>query len=352
MRAVTRFESNLLRILWFFLRRVPSEQAVPLLLMRQPRPPCLSRDAVELAQDALAKGCVILLAREGAWRRGRFLRQDQVVEGRLWERTPPQQMGLVFSRQTLLFLMWATAAKPGEEKEPSWSPQNSELTPADHLLLFLAYDALRGTELAPAFRALPAFAAHPLCQLAFPEDYAGGQEVPVPDFVPWTAGLGSCILEAVQPHLARRWLQVERGKAQVADWQQMQVLGQNQERVLEALFLAVENAGRRDLVRFLLAVAEGLLPAHARPEMWTGGLSSAGPRMADRGETHRAALAFLRQLERLRSWERQARTVGYFDEGYASSQLWKDDWDRCQGETLHARAQAIIQKLDPLRTQT
>jgi hypothetical protein len=41
--------------------------------------------------------------------------------------------------------------------------------------------------------------------------------------------------------------------------------------------------------------------------------------------------------------------VGYFDEGYAASQLWKSDWDHYQGDALVGRAQAIIRTLDPMQ---
>src|SRR5262245_54049329 len=88
MKAVSRFEANLLRILHGVLGRAPAEQVVPLVQKRLPRPKCLRREAVELVQDALGKGTVWILAREG-WRRERFLRGGTVRDGRLWQRTPP-----------------------------------------------------------------------------------------------------------------------------------------------------------------------------------------------------------------------------------------------------------------------
>ena len=61
------------------------------------------------------------------------------------------------------------------------------------------------------------------------------------------------------------------------------------------------------------------------------------------------ATVFLRQLERLRGWARRARGTGYFDEGYAAAQLWLADWEAHGGDDLCARAQGILQALDPLR---
>src|SRR5262245_3192460 len=130
MRVVSRFESNLLRLLHFFLQRLPREQAGKLLAEARSAPPCLSRPAVELVQDALSKGCVELLVRSGAWRRERFLRGDRVAEGRLWVRTPPQVLGLSFSRHSLEFLVWVTSTRPGEWKS-GWKPPEKRLTVGD-----------------------------------------------------------------------------------------------------------------------------------------------------------------------------------------------------------------------------
>jgi hypothetical protein len=129
----------------------------------------------------------------------------------------------------------------------------------------------------------------------------------------------------------------------------MRDLGAAQERVLNAFLDAVEKAGRLDLARFLLRAAARLLGPYANTGMWVGGLPSAGPRLADRAATYQAALAFVRRLDRLQSWERRARTVGYFDEGYAAAQLWKADWERHDGDALCERARGLVRQLDPLR---
>jgi hypothetical protein len=61
------------------------------------------------------------------------------------------------------------------------------------------------------------------------------------------------------------------------------------------------------------------------------------------------ALTLLRHLERLQRWERAARGVGYFDEGYHAAQLWKADWEQYQGDVVCERAQNIIRRLDPMQ---
>jgi hypothetical protein len=351
MQSVSRFEANLLRLLWFFLHREPPERALPLLEQRCAVPTCLHRNAIRLIEDALAKGCIWLLARRGGWRRERFLRSDRVIEGRLWQRTPPAELGLRFSAHTLRFLIWITAHRPSD-KGSAWRVAEDQLTLGDRLLLYFAHEGLRNlTEGlgAPALRTEEPFVRHALCWLAFPEDFTAAPTGTRPNFAPWTDGVGACILEALQPELVRRWIEVESSKDRIAGPQAMRVLGLAQERVLTAFLDAVEQAGRMDLARFLLQAAAALLGPHAHAGMWTAKLNFTGLRVADRAATYQASTIFLRTLDRLQTWERRARGVGYFDEGYAASQLWKTDWERVQGDRLIERAHAIVQQLDPMR---
>jgi hypothetical protein len=350
MQTVSRFEADLLRLLYYFLGREPVERASRLVEARVTPPSCLSRSAVRLVQEALAKGCVEQLARRGGWRVERHLRGDKMVQGRLWDRTAPADLGLSFSRHALELLIWLTASRPGD-REPAWRLQEQELTPADQLLLFFVHEGLRrcAEDLgARQLRRRPGFDRHGLCRLAYPEDFT--EHNSPPDFAPWTTGLGACMLEALQTDLAARWVQVEGDKERLADPGQMLHLGQAQDRALTAFLDAVEQAGRLDLARFLLQAAAHLLSPQANAAMWAGSLRTEGLRLAERTAVYAAAVTFLRHLDHLRAWERRARTVGYFDEGYQASQLWKADWERYQGDQLHERAQGIIRQLDPLRS--
>jgi FtsH ternary system-associated peptide len=353
MKVVSRFEANLLSILHFLLRRLPAEQALPLVVAGWKAPTCLGRPAVGLVQDALASGTPILLARAGGWRRERHLRGAAVVTGRLWERTPPGELSLSFTGESLGFLIWLTAVDLKRPKEFVWKPQPSKFTVGDRALFYFAYAALREQQIhrALGLPSRPAFVQDGLCRLAFPEDFGEVPSDEPPDFAPWTTGVGSCLLEALQPELAARWMQVERGKEDVPEYARMRALGQAQELVLEAYYKAIEAVGRLDLARFVLDTAAGVLPEGAQARNWVGGLETpAGARLADRAETYRAATAFLRSLERTAGWTVQARRTGYFDEGYAASQLWLAEWERCDGEARLARAREIIRNLDPLKS--
>src|SRR5688572_16546990 len=101
MKRISQFEANLLGLLRFLLHQAPLGQALPLLDAKLGRPRCLSRDAVALVKDTLAKGVVLLLARSGGWRAERHLREERVATGRLWDRTTPERLGLSFSRNAL-----------------------------------------------------------------------------------------------------------------------------------------------------------------------------------------------------------------------------------------------------------
>ncbi len=346
MRTIGRFEANLLQILHCFLGRAPAAQTLPLLLRTMNRPPGLSRDAVALVQDALAKGCVMLVAR-GGWRRQRYLREGQPAEGRLWQRSSPEELGLSFSPNALDFLMWATAEKAAGD-DVHWQPSAEiALTTGDRYLLFLAYGAVRKTAIGAAWRR-PPFSADGLCRLAFPEDFADGALETAPDYRPWTSGPASAILESMQHDLTRRWLRLERQKGRIVQHGRMQAVGRSQECVLEAFFDAVDEAGRRDLTRFLLATAARLLRDRPGGKSWVGELGTENLRLAERIETYQAAFAFLRGLERLQDWQQQARAVGYFDEGYAAAQLWKADWETFDGDTTCDVARGIVRRWDPL----
>jgi hypothetical protein len=276
----------------------------------------------------------------------RYLRNDRPCEGRLWERTPPREMGLHFTKGTLEFLMWVTAEKPDDPKGRGPDVAEKQLTPADWMVCYLAYTALRGTPLAGATRSWPVFVRNPLCRLAFPADFPRATK-PI-DFAPWTKGLSGCILEGLQAELTDAWVEVERQKGRTTAWQQMQETGRAQERELTAFLSALESTRRRDLVRFLLRTLQVVMTPDPTGDPWVAGLTLTGTRLADRAETYRCAMMLVRQLERFRGWAVSTRGIGYFDEGYAAAQMWLSDWERYQGEELARRGRALQRQLELL----
>ena len=389
MKSVSRFESNLLLILRCLLRREPLDRVLPLIHRKVGRPRCLSRSAVELVQDSLSKGLPLLAAR-GGWRKERFLRNDQIATGRVWERSPTADRALHFSAATLEWLIWLTAVNPADEGTPP-AIDPTTVTTADRLFFFLAFDRLQEARLAGPLLKQPWFAEHALLWLAFPDritehgcsvDFSPrASRIPAVECSVDSRGLKSTLqppsafdslspfdrwlqadavwfLETLQDRLADRWVQIEISKRETTDWRKLQAVGAMQRRVLERFLTAVEKAGRKDLARFLLRAAfvvtgfsrssDRLKPVTTniqggdRSTGWFPRLDVHDLRLADRGDVYRDGLAFLQSLSRLQQWEQSARSVSYYDDGYAASQLWKSDWETADGTALCAAAAEVI----------
>ncbi len=345
MRSVSRFESNLLSLLRCLFGQVPVEQGLAVLAKPAPRPRCLSADAVALVEDTLAKGMVGWLGRLGMPRE-RHLRAGAVADGRLWQRTPPEELGLAFSPLSLEFLLqwlsndWKTIAT-----------KIDDATVGDRLLFCLAHDRFRDLDVGRLLaEKWPPLHRDGLCRLMFLDELRDtDQRQSTIQWHVWTSGVGACVLEAMQEALAERWTLLERAKETRSEVQAMQSLGANQQRVLGEYLEALAVAERRDLARCFLMAGQQLLREAPTARRWIGKLQLQGQRLADRVQLYRAALALLVQFERLQQWERDCRGVGYFDEGYAASQLWKADWERFQASASCERAAAILHEVAPLR---
>jgi hypothetical protein len=349
-RQVSKFEFNLLRILRFFLGHFPPDQGLQLVRAAVSRPECLGADAVQLVKDSLAKGCVLFLVREGGWRDDRYLRANTPTPGRVWERIPLDERALSFSAAVVEFMMWATAEKVNESKT-ALDARAEDLTPADEFFFWRAFDACRADpDLAAVLRRKACFKRNPFCWIASPGDLTDADEPEVADMQPLFTGLRAVMLECLQPHLANRWIRSERAKGQIGDWRKMRQQGRAEYAALRAFLEAAEKAGRTDLARFVLRTNATLFTCELSPVFWTGGLQGSGPpRLADRLDTQRSALAVPRLMEVLDGWQQRARSVGYFDEGYAASQLWKQDWEAADGDRVAARARAAVEMIEPLR---
>jgi hypothetical protein len=350
-KQVSRFEFNLLNVLRFLLGHHPSDRGLQLIRALAHRPPCLSSTAIHLAKDSLSKGCVLYLVRAGGWRNDRFLRDGTPNRGRVWERSPLEDRTLHFSHHVLDFLMWATAERLHDTQQ-SWDAPPDGLMPADELFFWLAFEACRtDPDLTQVLRRKAAFRSNPLCWLAFPGDITEGTDPAPPNFDACFTGLRAAILECLQPELARRWVRSERSKGQIGDWAAMREQGRAEFAALNGFLEAAARANRLDLARFVLSVNASLFRNALEPAFWTGGLQGTGPsRLADRLDTQRAALAVPRLMDTLRAWDEQARSVGYFDGGYAASQMYKQEWEAADGDRIADRARAAVAAIEPLRT--
>jgi hypothetical protein len=344
MKSVSRFEANLLRVLQSFLGCAPAQQAARLVMRHASAPPCLSRAAVELIQDHLRKGVVRYLAQAG-WRQERFLRDGRVAAGRLRERTAPDNLGLTFSGHSLEFLIWLMTTQARDAK-PTWRPAHGQLTVGDRLLFFLTLHGLRQSDEGKVLARHGILHQDGLIRLAFPDLMPHTRAATF--WTPWTTGAGACILETLQCTLTDRWLEIERGKERMTDIKVLTALGQSQDAVLAGFAETLTAAGRWDLARFLLHTLAELLQDAPSANRWLGHVDLDSLRLAARMDAQRAALALVRIASALQQWDAQARTIGYFDEGYAAAQLWKSDWETAGGAEISQHANAILREIEPL----
>jgi hypothetical protein len=350
-RTVSKFEHDLLVVLRYLLAPGESHAAHAILGARQPAPKCLSRACVDLLRDSLGKGIVLRLVRAGGWREEAFLANGSPMDGRVWTRIPLERRTLSFGRSVLEFLIWLTASSP-ESNDVGWDGTRSPL-PAEELFFAFAYDRLRSdpawqTALVPRRN----FAGNPFCWLFSPGDFFAGPQVKPPDFAPLFEGVRAVALECLQPVLARRWIASERSKSGIVDWHAMRRQAGGEAAMLGAFLAAAESTGRPDLARFVLrtlsATTTGRTPDAAD---WIGGLAiNPPPRLADRLAIQRDALAVPRQAETFERWDRAARAVGYFDDGYAASQFLKANYDAANGTEIAANSKRLLAQLEPLKT--
>lgn len=349
MKQVSEFEARLLRILRVIMGRGSIDQVLAWLVRPIERPRCLSADCVMLAEEYLARGTTEFLAR-GGWRSERFLQQETVVSGRLWERHPTDAMSLRFSASSLELLIWLTAenfVKPAR----SLQIDPTTLTVGDQLLFARTFLAVQDTLGAPTLGRQPGFAEHGLLGLLAPFTTGLQATAGEPDIDFWCQPAQAWILESLQAAAAQAWRQAELRKRQLASHRDMLKIGGRQTQVLERLFAAAEARERRDLCVFLLQAAAGLL-RETSPADWFAQLDVRSLRMAARTEVYDAALAFLNGLERLQQWNERARAVSFYDENYHSSQLWKTHWEQWQGERLRQQAVEIARHIDPVKAIT
>src|SRR5262245_10330876 len=188
-----------------------------------------------------------------------------------------------------------------------FDPRVDQLTVADDLLFFLAYELLRDSPAQSVFRKRAFFARNAWCRLQYADDLVEG--VMAVDFLPWVNGLGAAIVESLQEPLAERWYAIECGKRAIADWMEYERLGEALDHVVEPFLQVVEQSRRFDLARFLLKAAVRYCTPIRDKDDLIGGLQSSGPpRLAARYAAQKQWALLARVLHRMLEWQREARS--------------------------------------------
>ncbi len=350
MKAPSQREANLLLMAAGLLGRVPRARLLPLLEAEAAPPRRWSQTTQRALHRRLAVDVTRQLVEHGGWVRERHLIDGVVVEGRLWERHSTEALALSFSEATLSLLTWMLTTQMTDDA-PLARLDGSPPTPGDQLVGALVRVRLSGLAWGSAVAQHDLIRDNPLAWLLCPED----RHVPTGNataaWAPWLQPPRSWMLEALQPLLALRWMQVERSKRRFTIPEPLLALGQVQDLVLTGFLQAAEQAGRRDLARFLLMAAPEALALAEQSGPLHRGLDLSSLPLVEQARCYRAAANMLYHVAGLARWNTWAERVGYFDDDYAASQLLKADWQRWAVAELVARSQAILRQIDWLGQQ-
>ncbi|MDG2223698.1 MAG: hypothetical protein P8L85_20125, partial [Rubripirellula sp.] len=202
MRGVSHFETDLLRILQGVVSRTPIEQFRSQLLRGQLPPKCLCRDAIDLIEQSISTGVVMRITRSGAWQSSRHLKAGSFVEGSLWERTPPENLGLSFSQASLELLIDLTATQNAESMPVQTAGSKhtpSTYTLGDRLLQYYVAGAMADLPLLSDWYRQDPLISNQLIALTMPDRYAVAGSLAVLDLEAWMTGAEAILLEAMQP---------------------------------------------------------------------------------------------------------------------------------------------------------
>src|SRR5262249_20391219 len=84
-----------------------------------------------------------------------------------------------------------------------------------------------------------------------------------------------------------------------------------------------------------------------------GGLQSSGPpRLAERYRAQRQWAVLARVLHRMNEWQRQARSIGFMDEGYPAAQDLLNECDAVEADDAVISARRLLQQLEPVRLES
>jgi hypothetical protein len=347
VNVVSRFEANLLTIARCITGLTPLDEGLHVLRHVLAMPTCLSKTAIALLQETLAKGVVQSLATRG-WPTARHLAGGEVRRGRLWERVPLEMRQLEFSSGTVRFLMWMTAedmSKPAT----ALKLDAAGVTLADALLMVMAYLTLEETPMAEPLAKQSPLQGLVLLRLLAPHEFLNRKKTSDDSWQSWLAPQRAWVLEAFQPLLARRWLRFEQAKQAASDRIALIRHSQRQHEILAEYLDALEAANRRDLARFLLVMGGRLLLRPPAEQDWFANLLVRDVRLSEREAAYRTGLLTVGEFERLRRWQQEATAIGYYDEGYAASQLVKADWETYRGEEVSAAAVALLRRYTSLK---
>ncbi|MEM8667871.1 MAG: hypothetical protein AAGG48_10170 [Planctomycetota bacterium] len=349
MQAVNRFEFDLLSILQSVLGRVPVEQVLPKWKQPQAKPRGLHQQTVRLIEQMLAKGIVGRIARDDGWCRRRFLRDGEPVDGSLWQRTSPDQLGLTFSPQSIDLLLWLTSSS-GSEGIPAWKPNpfvsKQDVTDGDRLIQYWIAKAAAETSLLTKWYRHEPFISNELISIALPDRFAEVDSTPALDFERWILNETSWLLEVLQNDFERWLVRAWNVKNRLIDADRVLAMSRIEDGVLQHYLRAADACMRPDLCRFVLMAARHVLHESLSVRDWLQSVNLNHLKAADRMEFYRAAATLPRAVNQMAQWHRNSATVHFLDDDYQASQLLKSIWESMDGDRLNQQAERMLAELE------
>lgn len=308
----------------------------------------LSPAAMALFKGSLARGCARQILMRGGWRRELWIdAHDEPRWGRIWERHRPMPP-LRFTASSFELCRWLSE---GATDNSSLGDGPRELSSGDELVVMLAYELVadEGLMVANLSKTLLAQSSV-LAWLCFPEHLARQCECPLDTegivrFISKDHGL---LLEALSQDLTKRWIAIERSKADITEASELTRLGSVQQVALDAYLDAIDVLGRRDLASFIVDAARVLVPPNVSSRevagLYRAELSSRET-LAERHAALRGAGAFFRAALRIGRWNEAHRTTRIFDDGYDRDQALLTKWEAV-GPAGFERIEAMLRELE------
>jgi hypothetical protein len=312
------------------------------ILARENKPPAnFGPTSLGLLRETLSKGIVFELIRRGGGAPQSYMSTSTgVAHGRLWERHQP--LRLDFSEYVVHLLRWLVATPMRETRLPAMKQRPKTL--ADELFAFLAFDLCARTFNAIAPSQDASFSTNPLIQLGFVDYFYLNSDQKFPDdFTRLCDDRGAVFLEALQPTLTKRWIEILKKSSTIESNEELLRFGSHTRRVLDVFLAALAARGRPDLARFFLDASRAILAAFSEPNRFVARLVKRGP-FAEQVVARREAFAFVAALQRLRTFADEARAVRFFDETYETSQLYLRLWETL-GDAQVERAARMAQDI-------
>jgi hypothetical protein len=344
-----RFDYDVVQMLRHLLG-LASSPAVMALLRGEQSHTTITPQGLAVLQDTIAKRLIEGLIQAGGWRDDHCLIANEVHGGRIWQRHDINELKLSFSPAPLSFLIWLTAENPARSRE-GWRSTGVAPTAADHFFFACIAEPLqRIAEIWSVLRRTTLFSDNPLLRLMQPAEF----DAPLPDFTSFMQPAGSIILECLQYDLVHRWVEQDRERRGIVDWERLRREGERAGNVAHAYLSCCNAHHRRDLAMFVLdAIARAIGDDTPELTRWTGALALSEPaRIADRIATRRAALALPAQMSTFAAWARDARAVRHFDDDYTAAQWWKARYEAYDGNRLALVAETLLRSTDPLQQDT